>query len=265
MSVLLFLGISFMASIVGSICGIGGGVIIKPLLDLFKLESVSVISFFSSCTVLVMSAYSVSKGLIAKESKVRLKTATPLALGASAGGIVGQQLFQAVKSAFPNANRVGAVQSACLVVITLGTLLYTLWRRRIRTHHLESHLACVIIGLFLGVMSSFLGIGGGPINLVVLYYFFSMDAKSAAQNSLYVILFSQIANLIAAITTASVPAFKTADLAIMVVGGLLGGIVGRFLYKRMDNRAVELLFLALMTVIIGISAYNTLQYAGPIL
>ncbi|MEI3183290.1 MAG: sulfite exporter TauE/SafE family protein [Lachnospiraceae bacterium] len=39
-------------------------------------------------------------------------------------------------------------------------------------------------------MSSFLGIGGGPINLVVLLYFFSMDTKAAAQNSLYIILFS---------------------------------------------------------------------------
>ena len=32
---LIFLGVSFGASVVGAICGIGGGVLIKPILDAF--------------------------------------------------------------------------------------------------------------------------------------------------------------------------------------------------------------------------------------
>ena len=37
---LLFFVVSFFASIVGAICGIGGGVIIKPVLDMLQLRSV---------------------------------------------------------------------------------------------------------------------------------------------------------------------------------------------------------------------------------
>ena len=48
----LFFIISFLASIAGAICGIGGGVIIKPLLDSFGLMDVKTISFLSGCTVL---------------------------------------------------------------------------------------------------------------------------------------------------------------------------------------------------------------------
>ena len=59
-------------------------------------------------------------------------------------------------------------------------------------------------------MSSFLGIGGGPINLVVLFYFFSMETKTAAQNSLYIILFSQITSLLTTLITHSVPEFTPA-------------------------------------------------------
>ena len=55
--------ISFLASVIGAICGIGGGGIIKPTLDLFQLAGVSTISFLSGCTVLTMSCYSVVKGL----------------------------------------------------------------------------------------------------------------------------------------------------------------------------------------------------------
>ena len=52
MMYLLFVLVSFGASIVGAICGIGGGVIIKPTLDAFGVLSVATISFLSGCTVL---------------------------------------------------------------------------------------------------------------------------------------------------------------------------------------------------------------------
>ncbi len=109
---------------------------------------------------------------------------------------------------FENQNAVGAVQAGCLALVTLGTFLYTLYKSRIRSHRVENMAACVVIGGFLGLMSSFLGIGGGPINLAVLFFFFGMDTKTAAQNSLYIILFSQIANLLTTIVTGSVPAFQ---------------------------------------------------------
>ena len=50
--------ISILSSTIGSITGIGGGVIIKPVLDMTGLLSVSVISFLSGCTVLTMSTVS---------------------------------------------------------------------------------------------------------------------------------------------------------------------------------------------------------------
>lgn len=57
----VFFLVSFLASIVGAICGIGGGVVIKPVLDMLGLETVSTISFLSGCTVLSMSCYSVTR------------------------------------------------------------------------------------------------------------------------------------------------------------------------------------------------------------
>ena len=71
-------------------------------------------------------------------------------------------------------------------------------------------------------MSSFLGIGGGPINLVVLFYFFSMETKTAAQNSLYIILFSQITSLLTTLITHSVPEFTLPALVLMIAGGIGG-------------------------------------------
>ena len=64
---LIFFLVALTASVAGAICGIGGGVIIKPVLDLLHLETVTAISFLSGCTVLSMSCYSVGKSLLAKE------------------------------------------------------------------------------------------------------------------------------------------------------------------------------------------------------
>ncbi|MGC6176872.1 hypothetical protein [Lacrimispora sp. 38-1] len=59
MQIFYFL-VSFLASIIGAICGIGGGVIIKPTLDLLHLASVSSINFLSGCKVLARGTIQMS-------------------------------------------------------------------------------------------------------------------------------------------------------------------------------------------------------------
>lgn len=261
MIIIVFTIISFMASIAGAICGIGGGVIIKPLLDMFGLMDVETISFLSGCTVLAMSTYSVGKAAAAGDSMVNYKIGTPLAIGAAIGGSAGKSLFQVLLGMFPE-NKVGAVQTVCLLLITAAALLYTVEKKRIKTRQRTHVVMCLVIGLLLGMMSSFLGIGGGPVNLVVLYFFFSMTPKEAAQNSLYIILLSQTTSLLNTIVTGSIPAFPPLVLLGMASGGIMGGILGRFCNKKISDHNVEQLFIFLMVVIMGINVYNLYCFIG---
>ena len=256
---LIFL-ICFCACTVGAICGIGGGIIIKPALDAFGIMSASTINFLSGCTVLAMTTYSFGKNKLAGTSKIDQATGIPLALGAAIGGVFGKSLFQMIRSMSSDPTAISAIQAACLVIITLGTLIYTIYKSRIHTHHVTNKLACVVIGLLLGIMSSFLGIGGGPINLVVLFFFFSMDTKKAAENSLYIILFSQTASLISTLATRTVPEFDISILCLMIAGGIIGGIMGRKINKKLDEAAVDKLFIALMILMIVMNTYNFFKY-----
>lgn len=256
----LFTIISFAASVIGAVCGIGGGVLIKPMLDAFGVMSVTDISFLSGCTVLTMSCYAVVKGCLSGDSLLDLKTGTPLAVGAAIGGAAGKSLFQILSGMFSGFNQVGAVQAACLLAITLGTMIYTINKNNIQTLRLTNTPACATIGLLLGILSAFLGIGGGPINLVVLYYFFSMDTKTAAQNSLYIILFSQLTSFFLTVFTQNIPDVNMIMPILMVLGGLLGGIVGRYINKKIEARTVERLFAGLMGIIILICTYNIVQF-----
>lgn len=252
----IFILVSFGASIIGAICGIGGGVIIKPTLDAFGLLEVSAINFMSGCTVLAMSCYSVVRSKVSGSSSVDMKTGTPLAIGAAVGGIMGKSLFRIVEGLFADKNTAGAVQAGCLAVITVGTLIYTIKKDKIKTHQIKNIAACLVIGLVLGIMSSFLGIGGGPINLVVLYFFFSMTTKVAAQNSLYIILFSQATSFLSTIVTGSIPNVSIILLVGMIISGILGGMAGRSINKKIDDKMVDKLFIGLMVVIILINIYN---------
>ena len=260
MVTVLFLIVSFGASVIGSICGIGGGVIIKPALDATGVYSVSTISFMSGCIVLSMSSYSVIKARLARESVIRKGASTYLGIGAAIGGILGKQLFDGAAECFPDADFVGVIQAAALFSVVLATVLYTICRERVPTRELRNPFACGTVGLLLGLMSSFLGIGGGPMNLVVLHYFFSMKTKTAAQNSLYIILLSQIASLLFSIVTRTVPEFPAPLLLCMAAAGILGGMVGRTINRHIDDHMVDRLFLGLLAAIMGVCCYNFFRF-----
>ena len=255
----LFL-ISFLASLIGSICGIGGGIIIKPVLDAFGVFSVSAVSFLSGCTVLAMSCCTMVRAKRSGTSCIHMDTEIPLAAGAAAGGVLGKSLFHIISGLSADENRAGAVQAVILLILTLGTLIYTLNKSRISSLHVRNRFSCLAIGLVLGILSSFLGIGGGPFNLAVLYFFFSMDSKEAAQNSLCIILFSQTANLITAAASRSIPAVPPLTLLIMICAGTAGGLAGGRINRKIDSLTVGRLFIFLMILIIGINIYNILKY-----
>ncbi len=264
MYVLMFIvfAVSLFSSAVGTICGIGGGVIIKPVLDATGIMSVSAISFLSGCTVLSMSVVSVFKNIKSGSNSLDIKTSTLLAFGAVAGGVAGKIGFQMLKDSTGNEVLIGMVQAAVLLAVTLGTLIYTMLKSRIRKKQYKSRGVIVSVGLVLGIMSSFLGIGGGPMNLIALEYFFSMRTKEAAFNSLYIIMFSQIASLIQVFLAGTMPEVSIVYALLMVGGGIFGGNIGSIVNKNIDETGVNKLFIVLLVVIIGINIYNIFKFAA---
>ena len=111
---LLFMIVSLAASLAGGLCGVGGGVVIKPALDAFGWASVSTIGFLSTCTVLAMTVYSVGKSLTAGDSVIDLRIGTPLALGSAIGGVAGKAAYSAIAGLFANPNRIGSIQAVVL-------------------------------------------------------------------------------------------------------------------------------------------------------
>lgn len=187
----------------------------------------------------------------------------PLALGSAMGGIFGNSLFGSVMAMFEEPRIVSGIQAVCLAVVVLLSMLYKVNKDKIRNLKVGSPAASAVIGFGLGTMSSFLGIGGGPINLVVLYYFFSMTTKEASFNSIFIILFGLLTSLGRTVLTHSVPPFEWFTLILMVGGGVFGGIIGRALNRKLEGRTVERLFLFAMVMILFVCGLNIRKYLFP--
>lgn len=263
MQYLFYSLICLLATTLGAISGIGGGVIIKPVLDAAATLSVSQISFLSGCSVLAMSIVSLISSK-SGDAKIDKRRTTPLAIGSAIGGVVGKMIFDVIKRNAGNDGVVGTLQSILMILLTLGVLLYVLNKKRIKTNDAQSMLVCLAIGLILGIISSFLGIGGGPINLAVLYFFFSMNTKTAAINSLYMIFFAQTASLIYSFASSSIPDIDYLTLGVMIISGVIGGFLGRRINKRMSSKAVDKLFCFMLISIICISIYNLIKFISVI-
>ena len=256
--------VCFLASLLGPLCGIGGGVIIKPVVDALGVMSVASVSFLSSISVLTMSLATLAQNAAAHTSTVNVRSMLPLALGSAVGGVCGKVFFNGLSGIFPNPDLIGAVQALVLIALTLLVLAYTMNRSRVRTCDIQSPGLRAAVGFVAGACWSFLGIGGGPFNLAILTFFFSMESKPAAQASLFIIAFSQAASFVYTLAAGSVPDVAAIAIAGACVAAIAGSVVGRRLVGKMDSAAVDRLYLISLLLIIAICCYNAARFMGVI-
>jgi uncharacterized membrane protein YfcA len=254
LSIILF--ISLLASIVGAICGIGGGIIVKPILDSLDIMSVDTVNFLSGCMVMSMSGYSLINSIVKRTLNVELRTGISISVGAVAGGILGKKLLELLLLTFQDSKNVGATQAFVLFWLSLLMLIYALNKHKIVTYRITNVYVCVLAGLILGLLSSFLGVGGGPFNLLFLSFLFSMQPKEAAQNSIFIIFFAQISNLGMTLVGKSVPNINIGILMGMVFAGILGAMIGRRINRIISEPTVDRMFRGLNILIMLICIYN---------
>jgi uncharacterized membrane protein YfcA len=272
--ILAFFCIAFIPSIIGAVSGIGGGIIIKPALDAaapaLGAPGPAEINFLSGCTVLTMSAVSLLRSLAGRHkggAVLEGRRGTALAAGAALGGLCGRLVFAWIAAPSQNSaaaadniiagrHGVSRVQSFILILLTLAVLLYTLKKERIAQKKLKNLPACALLGLFLGMTSAFLGIGGGPINIMIIAYCFSMDAKTTALHSLYVIFLSQLASLILTAAAGAIPPVGIPFLLAAAAGGAGGGLTGSLFAGKLSGRQTDRLFMAVLVGVVFLCAWN---------
>lgn len=181
----------FLATFFGACAGLGGGAIIKPVLDFVGAHDLSTIGTLSSCAVFTMAIYSTIKQ-IKNKVKFNFLLIALISVGAMLGGTIGSKILSYFY-ALMDPRFLNLIQALCLIILLIIVLINV--NTQHKTYNVQSKFMIFLVGLALGTISSFLSIGGGP-NVDVFTFFFSVDIKTAAVYSIATILFSQASKLV---------------------------------------------------------------------
>lgn len=258
MNIIIYFLVGLIATTIGAISGIGGGVIIKPVLDILGNYSISTIGVLSSFTVFSMSIVSLIKN-IKNKAKLDGRRTIALALGSVLGGNLGKSLFTVFLRILNNDVLAKRIQAIILFLLMAIVLVLYIKDDKITGFKIKSILICALVGIILGIISSFLGIGGGPLNVIALMYLLGMDAKASAIHSIFIIFFSQGSKLLSILFEEGFGVYNLEVLPFMIIGGIIGGFLGNFLSNKMDKSKVRTLFISCMMLIIFSNLYNIIK------
>lgn len=242
-----------LATFLGAFVGLGGGVIIKPMLDLIGKDTIDVVNFISSCAVFSMSISSTVRHIISK-TKINFALIVQISIGAVAGGIGGTSLFNFLLEKFDNSTLKG-IQGIVLGVLLVFAVVYVNLKNK-KSFNVKNPIGVIFVGLALGFIASFLGVGGGPINVAFLVLFFSMSMKEAAIYSVGTIFFSQLSKLITTFATASVPKVEPITLIVAILCAVICGILGAKANKKGNEKLIKTVFTVFVAGVAVVNFYN---------
>ena len=116
----------------------------------------------------------------------------------------------------------------------------------------------VFCDVALGFIASFLGVGGGPINVAFLVLFFSMSMKEAAVYSVGTIFFSQLSKLVTMAIGSSIPEVSPTVLISAIICAVAGGILGARMNKKGNEKVIKTVFTVCVAAIAAVDFYNAI-------
>ncbi|MCL2705367.1 MAG: sulfite exporter TauE/SafE family protein [Spirochaetaceae bacterium] len=247
----MFIGIIYsivilVACILGAIVGLSGGLFFRPIFDAIGHHNVMNIGFFASTAILFMAIVSTIKK-IQDGTKINPRIAILISLGAILGGVIGNLLLEHLLAFFPNETAVQFIQIALTVMVLIISLIFT--AKNNLHYELKNNVIIITLGILLGTIASFLGIGGGPLNVPIFMIFFGLGIKDATAYSIVIILFAHLSRLITLGLTVGYFYFDLAILPYVIVAASLGGLIGAKLTKVFSDKTVKRLFQATLCLV----------------
>ncbi|GHH97562.1 sulfite exporter TauE/SafE family protein [Neobacillus kokaensis] len=261
--------IGILSGAYGSIVGAGGGFIFVPaLLLIYNLDPV-----VASGTGLIIVLVNSLSGVIGygKQKRIQYRTGLMLAIGAIPGSLIGVWLLQIYSS------RLFYIVFASLLVL-LGFFLFAknspfakekkgrmpvmAREGELNTVKLDGNPSItdgsggentklepkwiIPLGLLMGVLSSYLGIGGGWLLVPILIYFFKVSTHFATATSIFSLCLYTSVGVISQIIYGNI------DWEIVLWGGfgvIIGAQLGVFLSQKIPGRVIVQMLSVLLVAI----------------
>ena len=252
---LLLVILGFLAGMLGALTGIGGGVLLTPILALHFGIPIRQAIGTSLVAVITTSAASSSVHLQRHTTDIRLGMTLELAtsLGAAITAyLVGYFNRNALEGLFA-----GFLLYSAITILTRGGKIKpeeesSPWLQReapaIPPYEPQRYPLGLSASLVAGALSGLLGIGGGPIKVPVMYIFMNVPLMVATATSNFMIGVTAAASAMVYYRRGDILVQYAAPLA---VGVFVGSLLGARLSPRIHTRHVVYLLVAIMFYLAG--------------
>ena len=229
--------LGFVAGILGSMLGLGGGIIIVPVLTFlgFSPTVAASNSLFAAFSNSVASTISYSK-----QKRIEYSFGLKLGLLAIPGTILGAIISTDVA---PDIFKI------LFGFVLIASSVYIFFSKQIESREktISKQLIIFIIGasFFAGIISSFFGIGGGIIFVPLMVVGMGMSMKRAAPTSQLILLFASLSGIIVHSILGHPDFLQSGFLAI---GSFFGGLVGAKLSLSVKERNLKILISVVLLI-----------------
>jgi len=237
---LWFILLGFAAGVLGSMIGLGGGIIIVPALTFlgFPPTVAASNSLFAALSNAVASTISYTK-----QKRIEFSLGLKLGLLSVPGTVLGA-LFS--NDAAPDVFKI------LFGFVLIASAIYIFLRKKIESREttLSKQMLIFTIGasFFAGIISAFFGIGGGIIFVPLMVVGMGMAMKKAAPTSQLVLLFSSLSGVIVH-SFLGHPDFT--QVGFLAIGSFAGGLVGARLSIDIKERYLQILISIIILITAG--------------
>ncbi len=232
--------LGFAAGILGSMIGLGGGIIVVPVLTFlgFPPTVAASNSLFAALSNAAASTISYSK-----QKRIEYSLGLKLGLLSIPGTILGAIISTDVA---PDIFKI------LFGFILIASAAYIFLRKKIETKEktISKQMIVFVIGasFFAGIISSFFGIGGGIIFVPLMVVGMGMAMKKAAPTSQMILLFASLSGVIVH-SLLGHPDFLQAGF--LAIGSFIGGLVGARLSLDIKERYLKILVSVVILIASG--------------
>jgi len=229
--------LGFIAGILGSMIGLGGGIIVVPVLTFagFPPTVAASNSLFAAFSNAVASTISYSR-----QKRIEYSIGLKLGLLTIPGTILG---------AYISSDVTPGIFKILFGLVLISSSIYIFLNRRFesKNHNISKQLMLLVIGasFFAGIISSFFGIGGGIIFVPLMMVAMGLSMKNAAPTSQLILLFASLSGLVTHSLLGHPDYFQSLLLAIGAFGG---GLVGARLSLEIKERSLQIIVSAVIII-----------------
>lgn len=222
--------LGFAAGVLGSILGLGGGIIVVPVLTFFGYSptlaaSTSLFAAFSNAVASTIS--------YTRQKRIQFSIGLKLGLLSIPGTILGAYISSGITP---------SLFKILFGLVLIVSAIYIFINRKIESkqHNQSKQVMLFAVGasFFAGIISSLFGIGGGIVFVPLMVIVMGLSMKEAAPTSQFILLFASAAGL-AAHSALGHPDFIQALL--LAAGAFAGGFVGARLSVDIKEKRLKIL------------------------